>query len=217
MPKPHKVKIAPDAEPGANAAAEPAVGAGTAAAEEAAPEAVAEAQRRSQLFSLEQRLAQAERRAGEINEKYLRALADLENYRRRARRDQAEAVRAGEAAILLEVLPALDDFTRAMEAAEGVNDVDAVVSGVRMIHDQLLEGLARKGVRPIAVEGEPFDPTYHDAVGKIETTEWPEGTVAVEIRKGYMLGDQVLRPSRVMVAAPPADEGGPQDSAREGS
>jgi molecular chaperone GrpE len=225
MPKPHKAKMKPDDEPQAtDAAAAPAADAGAATRDEvqtASPQApsaaAAEAQERAQLFNLEQRLAQAERQAEEINEKYLRALADLENYRRRARLEQAKSVRAGESAILVEVLPVLDNFNRAMEAAQGANDVGALVDGVRMIHDQLLEALARKGVRPIEAEGAPFDPTYHDAVGKIETTDWPEGTVVVEIQKGYMLGDQVLRPSRVMVAVPPADEGGGQDSTREES
>jgi molecular chaperone GrpE len=177
----------------------------SAPAEKTTEQAAAEAQQRTEFLKLEQRVAESERRAEEINEKYLRALADLENFRRRARQERAEAVRAGESAILLEVLPVLDNFSRAMEAAEGATDVEALVKGIKMIHDQLADALARKGVRPIRAEGEPFDPAYHDAVGKIETADRPEGTVAVEIQKGYMLGGRVLRPSRVMVAARPAE------------
>ena len=203
MRKPHKVRMQSDDD--AQAADTAATGEAPGAAEDIA-------QARAQILDLAERAAQAEQRAEEINEKYLRALADLENYKRRARLDQAKAVRAGEAAILLEVLPALDNFSRALAAAAGTSDVEALVSGIRMIHDQLLEALGRKGVRPIAAMGEPFDPTYHDAVGKLETTAAPEGTVAVEIQKGYMLGDQVLRPARVMVAAPPAEESGGEES-----
>jgi len=207
MPKPHKVKITSEED-----ARKTETAAHTASAAGSDPEPVAQgearsvaaAQQRAETANLEQRLAEAERQAEEINEKYLRALADLENFRRRARQERAEAVRTGESAILLEVLPVLDNFKRAMEAAEGATDVDALVKGIKMIHDQLVEALARKGVRPIHAEGEPFDPAYHDAVGKIETADRPEGTVAVEIQKGYMLGDRVLRPSRVMVAARPA-------------
>jgi molecular chaperone GrpE len=220
MPKPHKIRIMSDdeeqatqaaAESGAKAAGE------TEQAAESAPARSAAAQQRAAEFSLEERVAEAERRADEINEKYLRALADLENYRRRARQEKQEAVRAGEAAILTEVLPAIDNFTRAMDAAQESNDVQALIKGVRMIHDQLLDALARKGVRPIPAEGEAFDPAYHDAVGKVETTEQPEGTVTVEIQKGYMLGDRVLRPSRVMVAVRPAGDAASEDSAREES
>ena len=214
MPKPHKIKIMSDDAPDGKAAPEQA-------AESAREEQVstaAQAQDRAAVFNLEERVAEAERRAEEINEKYLRALADLENYRRRARHEKTEAVRNGETMILLDVLPVIDNFTRALDAAQGSKDVDALVKGVRMIHDQLSEALTRRGVRPIPAEGEPFDPVYHDAVGKIETTERPEGTVAVEVQKGYMLGDRVLRPSRVMVAVRPAgDAAGREGSAREES
>lgn len=161
---------------------------------------------------LEEQLEAAERRAEELNDKHLRALADLENYRRRARQERADTARSGEAAILLEVLPVLDGFGRAVEAAEESNDAAALIAGVKMIHDQLLEALKRKGVRPIEAEGAPFDPMYHDAVGKVETAERPDGTVAVEIQKGYMLGDRVLRPSRVLVAVHPAPAAGPEES-----
>jgi molecular chaperone GrpE len=212
MPKRHKIKITSDDEARAADAPPNACGKGTTG------QTAAETQQRAETFNLEQRVSEAERRAEEVNEKYLRALADLENYRRRARKERAEAARSGEATILLEVLPVLDNFNRAMEAAEGSTDVEALIKGIKMIHDQLFEALARKGVRPIQAEGEPFDPAYHDAVGKIETSDRPEGSVAVEIQKGYMLGDRVLRPSRVMVAARPASEGGlAEGSAREES
>lgn len=214
MPKPHKIKIMSDDAPAEQVAPEQV--AESTAAEQISP--VAEAQNRAAAFNYEQRLAEAERRAEETNEKYLRALADLENYRRRARQEKHEAVRNGEAMILLDVLPVIDNFTRALEAAQGSNDVDALVKGVKMIHDQLSEALAHRGVRPIPAEGEPFDPAYHDAVGKIETAERPEGTVIVEIQKGYMLGDRVLRPSRVMVSVRPAGDTAEQEgSAREES
>jgi len=216
MPKRHKVKIMSDDEPpaasadtaacdGANADAAAAEDA-TGAAAETVPEPTEAGIRR-----LEQQVREAERQAEEVNEKYLRALADLENFRRRARHEAAEAMRSGETSILLEVLPVLDNFNRAMEAAPRAKDIHALIKGVKMIHDQLLEALARKGVRPIEAEGEPFDPAYHDAVGRFETTDRPEGTVAVEIQKGYMLGDRVLRPSRVMVAVRPSAAGaGPE-------
>ena len=196
MPKRHKIKMTSDNE------AEPAPEQAWEAHEaEALAESVEERVRR-----LEQQLAEAQRRAEELNDKYLRALADLENLRRRSRHERANAARDGEAAILLEVLPLLDNFARAMGAAQDSNDSEALMQGVGMAYDQLHAALARKGVRPIEAEGQPFDPQYHDAVGRLETTQHPEGSVAVEIQKGYMLGDRVLRPSRVMVAVRSSDK-----------
>jgi len=196
MPKRHKIEITSDNE------AEPAPEQAWEAHEaEALAESVEERVRR-----LEQQLAEAQRRAEELNDKYLRALADLENLRRRSRHERANAARDGEAAILLEVLPLLDNFARAMGAAQDSNDSEALMQGVGMAYDQLHAALARKGVRPIEAEGQPFDPQYHDAVGRLETTQHPEGSVAVEIQKGYMLGDRVLRPSRVMVAVRSSDK-----------
>jgi molecular chaperone GrpE len=196
MPKRHKIKMTSDNE--ADPAPEQAWEAHEA---EALAESVEERVRR-----LEQQLAEAQRRAEELNDKYLRALADLENLRRRSRHERANAARDGEAAILLEVLPLLDNFARAMGAAQDSNDSEALMQGVGMAYDQLHAALARKGVRPIEAEGQPFDPQYHDAVGRLETTQHPEGSVAVEIQKGYMLGDRVLRPSRVMVAVRSSDK-----------
>lgn len=220
MPKRRKVKITPD-----DAAQDAAAQAPSSPAERPDPEAAPAAAEmkavvepaEERIRGLEQQLADAEARAEQLNDKYLRAVADLENYRRRARRERANAVRDGEAAILLEVLPVLDNFARAMEAAQGANEVQSLMDGVKMIHQQLHEALARKGVRPIAAEGKPFDPTYHDAVGKLESGEHEEGTVAVEIQKGYMFGDRVLRPSRVMVAVKPAGETDVEDTEREES
>jgi molecular chaperone GrpE len=220
MPKPRKIRISSDETPQEPHAPEERGPAAGAHAEEgqAAPEEAVVERPEARIRRLEEQLEAAERRAEELNEKHLRALADFENYRRRARQERAEATRSGEATILLEVLPVLDNFGRAVEAAQESNDAAALIAGVKMIHDHLLEALKRKGVRPIEAEGEPFDPTYHDAVGKVETADRPDGTVAVEIQKGYMLGDRVLRPSRVLVAVQPAceaerpRESGPEES-----
>ena len=196
MPKRHKIEITSDEE--SEAAPEQAHGS------HAAEALVEPVQQRVQR--LEEQLAEVEKRAEQLNDKHLRALADLENLRRRSRHERAGAVRDGEAAIVLEVLPLLDNFARAMAAAQDSNDSEALMQGVRMAYDQLHAALARKGVCPIEAEGRPFDPRYHDAVGRLETTQHPEGSVAVEVEKGYMLGDRVLRPSRVMVAVQPSDK-----------
>ena len=216
MPRRHKIKITSDddqttadAEAQVNESSNPPGAAGTVAegaAEACPPEAGEQA---AAAFNLEEQLAEAQRRAEEINAKYLRAVADLANLRKRARQEQADATRSGAASILAEVLPVLDNFARALAAAQESNDAQALMAGVKMSYDQAHAALAREGVRPIAAAGKPFDPLYHDAVGRLETDEHPEGTVVVEVQKGYMLGDRVLRPSRVLVAARPRAD--PQD------
>jgi len=212
MPRRHKIKLTPDddqtttgAEARVNGSSAPPAAPGTPAAGSAeAPQAAA-------AFNLEEQLAAAQRQAEEMNAKYLRAVADMQNLRKRARQEQAEAMRSGAASILTEVLPLLDNFARALAAAQESNDAPALIAGVKMGYDQLHAALARKGVQPIVAVGKQFDPRYHDAVGRLETADHPEGTVVVETEKGYMLDERVLRPSRVLVAAPP--RGDTQDRA----
>lgn len=194
MPKRHRIPVAAEGD-----GQQPP----TPAAE--SPSAGAPSERRERRLS--EQLAAAEEQVKELNDKYLRALADLDNVRRRARNERAGAVRDGESAILLEVMPVLDNFARAMAAAQESNDAKALMDGVRMAYEQLHQALGRKGVHAIVAEGKVFDPLYHEAVGRVETCEQKDGTVAVEVQKGYMLGDRVLRPSRVLVAAEPRGEG----------
>jgi molecular chaperone GrpE len=134
-------------------------------------------------------------------QKYLalaqRTQADFENYRKRMARENAAAADRGVAKVARELLPALDHLEHALRAASGHEDV---VKGFALVRDEIVAALARAGIEPFSPEGEPFDPTCHEAIAQqpLEGTE--PGTVVEVYQRGYRLGENVLRPARVVVA-----------------
>jgi molecular chaperone GrpE len=153
-------------------------------------------------------LARLEALAAERDE-YLndlkRVAAEFENYRKRAARDQAGlALRANER-LVKELLPVLDDLGRALQAAEEHEEVK-LEEGVRLVYRQLSELLRKEGLAEIETDGK-FDPHMHEAL-LTQPSEAPEGSVIDVVQKGYLLGDRVLRPARVVVAAAPPEASG---------
>ena len=132
------------------------------------------------------------------HELYLRALADYDNYRKRAEREQGAAAHSGKREILLALLDVIDDFERALAH---VSDAPPPISdGMKALHRRLLGLLEKQGVAPLKSVGEAFDPALHDAVAAFRSEELPPGTVAEEVQRGYRWGEEVLRPARVCVA-----------------
>jgi len=130
-----------------------------------------------------------------LKEKYLRLLADFDNYRKRTASDLEAARREGKLEVLRAVLPVLDDLERALEHAEA--DPGAILEGVRKIKDAFLRILAGLGVEEVPGKGEAFDPAFHEAIGVIEGEE--DGRIAEVYQKGYRVGDFLVRPARVAV------------------
>ena len=144
-------------------------------------------------------LEQVTRERDEYLDALQRTAAEFDNYRKRVQRDQASLVaRAGER-LVRELLPILDDLERALEAAEEHEEAK-LEEGVRLVHRSLADALRREGLEEIAVEGR-FDPHVHEAL-LTQPSEAEEGSVIQVLQKGYTLGDRVLRPARVVVAAP---------------
>jgi molecular chaperone GrpE len=172
-----------------------------------APAAEAEAQAGPDtsaiIGELQARIERLSAESEQLEDKYLRAVADLENFRRRSREEHSEAVRAAEASFVRAFLPIVDNFERALEAAGSAPDAQSVVQGVQLIHKQFSEILSKRGVKRIEAVGKPFDPHLHEAVGYRPTEDHPEGIVIEELERGYRMGKQVLRPSRVIVSVPP--------------
>jgi molecular chaperone GrpE len=136
-----------------------------------------------------------------------RTQADFENYRKRAVREAAVAQERGVAKLAKELLPAVDNLDRALAAAEGAavasldGDADAtLVSGIKLVHAEVLAALARAGIEPYSPIGELFDPQWHEAVAQQPFQGAPPGTIVEVYQSGYRLGDNVLRPARVVVA-----------------
>ena len=128
-----------------------------------------------------------------------RTQADFENYRKRAARDAALAQDRGIAKLAKELLPAIDNLDRALKASSV--DGSQLAEGIKLVHTDLLSALQRVGVEPFSPEGEQFDPQLHEAVAQQPIEGVESGIVAEVFQQGFRLGDSVLRPARVLVAA----------------
>lgn len=147
---------------------------------------------------------QAEEQQPEQDDRLLRLAADFENYKKRAARERQEYVTLANERLIVELIPILDDLERALAAAEEHQEAQ-LEEGVELVHRSLAGLLERNGVKPIETEGQ-FDPHVHEALLS-QPSEAEEGSVIDVVQKGYKLGDRVVRPARVVVAAaPPAQE-----------
>ncbi len=135
----------------------------------------------------------------EKEERALRLQADFENFRRRTSKEKEELSAVVTQGILKDMLPLLDNFERAM-AAEA-KDIDSFKQGVEMIFKQFGEVLVKNGLEHIEVEGQKFDPNFHQAVMRVENPDLEDETIAQELQKGYMVKGRVIRPSMVQVVA----------------
>jgi molecular chaperone GrpE len=132
-------------------------------------------------------------------ERLQRMTAEFDNYRKRTERERREIWDRAAASIVEELLPIADDFERALNADAGA-DATAYREGIAIIHRQLMDLLTRRGVKPIEAVGQDFDPRWHQAVVHEPAPGHRDGEVLEELRRGYMLGDRLLRPSMVKVA-----------------
>jgi molecular chaperone GrpE len=151
--------------------------------------------------SIEARLAEKENELAELKDQYLRTLAESENIRRRLRQQSDETIRLQREGFLRDLLPIVDNLERAIGAASGGGNGKSIVEGVELVLRSLLDFLKGHGVTPLDVAGQPFDPQRHEAVAQVESKEHPPNTVINEFHRGYSLGDRMLRPARVSVAA----------------
>ena len=151
--------------------------------------------------SLHDQLEQARAQVQEQRDLYLRALADFDNYRKRAQRDISELSERGRRDLLRRILPVLDNIARAEEYRERGTPSEQIIEGVIQTSKQLLAALGAEGVRPIDVVGKPFDPSVAEAVATQPASEGvPDNTVIAETAKGYYIGNDILRPAQVVVA-----------------
>ena len=130
----------------------------------------------------------------------LRAMAEFDNARKRAAREREDYVRYANESLLRELLPILDNFDRALQAARSEPGAAAVTAGVELIQRELLRVLEKVGVTAFESVGQPFDPSRHEAVARVHAPGQPEMTVVAETARGYLLNGRVLRPAMVTVA-----------------
>lgn len=154
-------------------------------------------------------LAAKDEEIAALKDKWLRAVADSENYKKRVKRDIDDATTRKTQSLLSSFLPTVDNLERAIEIAEPVvgqvpaefaGNVEQVVKGMRMVRDEFIAALKKQGIEPVPSVGVPFDPAIHDALQQIDSPDHAPGVVIREFEKGYKLGERLLRPARVIIA-----------------
>jgi molecular chaperone GrpE len=136
----------------------------------------------------------------DLKDQLLRRSAEFDNFRKRIDRERQALAEAAAADLIEELLPLVDNLERALKVEAGSEGAETYRRGVDLIHQQLLELLRKRGVRPIEVNGAQFDPHYHQAVSHEPAPGRRDGEIIEEFQRGYMLGDRLLRPSMVKVA-----------------
>lgn len=154
------------------------------------------------------RLEKAEKTAEENYNKYLRIAAELENYKKRAAKEKADAIAYGNEKLIRDVLPIIDSLDRATEHACKTSDLDAFKEGFKLVKEQLLCCLGKHGVEMIEAIGNEFDPNVHDALIQVESEAHNHCKVVEEFEKGYLLKGRLLKPAKVSVgkASPKEDK-----------
>jgi molecular chaperone GrpE len=179
-----------------------------AAAAPSAAEAITESLLRARK-ELEEALEQTKKEAQSFHERWLRSAADMENYRKRAMREQDDIRKFGSERLLKDFLPPIDDLERAVAALEGADVGEAggkLVEGVRMVHRKFLGQLEKHGVTTFEAVGKAFDPGQHEAVQQVNA-DAPAGTVVTQLQRGFLLHERLLRPALVVVSLGPGAAG----------
>ena len=146
---------------------------------------------------LKKKLEEKEKEAAANYDKYLRSVAELDNYRKRAAREKADIIKFGKEDIIRDILPFVDSLDRSLEHSTG--DVQAFKDGVALIQEQLLSCLKKHGVERIKTAGMDFDPNFHEALMQTESDQYEDNKIVSEMGKGYLLNGRLLRPSKVCV------------------
>jgi molecular chaperone GrpE len=150
-----------------------------------------------EIEDLKKKLEEKEKESASNYEKYLRAVADFDNYKKRAIKDKTDAIKYGNEDIIKDILPFMDSLDRALEHDTG--DIKAFKDGVALIQDQLLCCLKKHGVERIDTAGKDFDPNFHEALMQMESDQHEDNKIVSEMEKGYLLNGRLIRPSRVCV------------------
>jgi molecular chaperone GrpE len=183
-------------------------------AEMVSPEALI-ASLQEKIYRLEQQLEDQIAQVDTYKKRYITLAAEFDNFRKRTSKEKEEEETKIKGKTLTEVLAVVDNFERARTQIKPANDGEmGIHKSYQGVYKTLVDSLKRLGVSPMRPEGQPFDPTYHEAMMREYTDEHPEGTVIEQLVRGYVLGDRVLRHALVKVAAPKEDDSDGVETAR---
>jgi len=168
------------------------------------------------IKELEAKLEAKEKEAVETYDRLLRASAEFDNYKKRSSREMEEFRKFANQSLIKEMLSVVDNLELAMNSTDGHKAIDKdLLQGLEMTHKEILKVFEKFNVKPIDAKGQPFDPTFHEAVMQEETNDSPKNTVINELQRGYMIHDRLLRPSMVVVAKPKENNDGEKPHKKE--
>ena len=168
------------------------------------------------IKELEADLEAKEKEAVETYDRLLRASAEFDNFKKRSSREMEEFRKFANQSLIKEMLSVVDNLELAMNSTNGHKAIDKdLLQGLEMTHKEILKVFEKFKVTPIDAKGQPFDPTFHEAVMQEETSDSPKNTVINELQRGYMIHDRLLRPSMVVVAKPKENKEGEKPPEKE--
>jgi molecular chaperone GrpE len=167
------------------------------------------------VAELEAALGEAEARANENYDRLVRTAADLDNLRKRSRREVADTRVDAQSRALREILPVMDNLERAVAAAATATDATSIREGIELVIRQFHQTFEKLGVRQVEAVGAPFDPNFHEAVSQVESAAHAPGTVVEVLQTGYTIGDRLLRAALAVVAAGPPRAEEPEQPAAD--
>ncbi len=179
---------------------------GAEAVEQVAEETKLPDEKMEKTQEADQEMVRMQQEVEQTNDTMLRLAAELDNYKKRVAKERESLIKYAAQGVVQELLPVLDNFERAMDAARQSKDFDSFLKGVEMIYKQMCDALEKRGVSRIDATGKVFDPNVHEAVMQMASEEHPENIVVEELQKGYMLHDRVIRPSMVAVSSGAEEE-----------
>ncbi len=162
--------------------------------------------REKEIEELKKRAEEREKEAREHHDRLLRMAADFDNYKKRAAKEKEEWIKFANEDLIRSILPFIDNLERAVNHSEKTKDAQTLTEGIKLTIQQLLQALSKFGVSPIESVGKPFDPSMHEAMMVVETSQHEPNRVVEEFQKGYLLNDRLLRAATVSVSKLPENE-----------
>jgi molecular chaperone GrpE len=153
-----------------------------------------------------EKIAELEKEVADLKDRFLRKVAEFENYKRRNENDQLNLIKYAAESFIIKLLPVVDDFERSLEHIESAKNNDALKEGIKLVYDKLIKVLDEQGVKKIDAVGKPFDVHYHEALMQRKDDKAEPHTVLDELEKGYLYKDRVIRHSKVVVSEDSSEE-----------
>ena len=154
----------------------------------------------------DERIKELEIQASEWQDKFLRKVAEFENYKRRTENDQLNLIKYAAESFVIKLLDVVDDFERSLVHIQDAKDTSTIEEGIKLVYNKLLKTLEEQGVKKIESVGQPFDVNFHEAVMQMQNDSVPPHTILDEIQSGYVYKDRVIRHSKVIVSDESSDE-----------